>query len=115
MVHKPVRNVKISVVNQKHQRKSEPEIKRAVLLGIGIKLRISFYRRHQQQVRRRSKNEHGEDRVSDLPPVIFVFRKPELYFFIGNFMAQPAIPNQPRYTGNNYISRSDDKQKTAVR
>jgi len=89
MVHQPVCPVKISIMNEKHQRKCCKKIKPAVITDVAV---IQSMRYHvwvfYQQHGYKTKNSNGTNRITDFSYIIPPLRKFCLYFFVTDFTSQ---------------------------
>ena len=86
MMHHAVCPVKISIVYQQHQRKSQPEIKQPMFMYIAVNSSVRLYKRkikHQRHQRKKYKRNAG---INNFPLVIFIGR-PALLNFIKYFYA----------------------------
>ena len=94
MVHQSVSKIKVGIVNDKSNWKSQPKIKHSMGERTGIKLRVLPQGSKQHYCWNGRKNKYGTKGIKNFPPEIFSFGKTQLNFFECYFFAQKHIPDQ---------------------
>lgn len=94
-MHETVGKIKISIVQQEHHGKGQPEPQAAVRIDVPVVLCVLPERCQQHQGRYSSEDEHREQRVADLARIVFISGETELYLFIQHSVADEAVPYHP--------------------
>lgn len=108
MMHQPVRPVKVSVVNDEHERKSGKEIKLSPLIHAGIVRGEGFDSGvFDKKERNKSKEQHGDKRTNHFTQIVICARKPRLNFFMAHPFSQQQIAGHKCDGRHNKIPGAD--------